>query len=96
MLLRVSTSVQAALLIFGPKPVYPPLAKAVRVHGTVRLQAVIGLDGNIRDLRLTSGPPLLVKAALDAVQQWRYRPTVLNGSPVEVATEVDVNFTLTQ
>jgi protein TonB len=96
MLLRVSTSVQAALLIFGPKPVYPPLAKAARVHGTVRLQAVIGVDGHIRNLCLTSGPPLLVKAALDAVQQWRYRPTVLNGSPVDVATEVDVNFTLTQ
>lgn len=94
--LRVSTSVQAALLIFGPRPVYPPLAKAARVQGTVRLQAVIGIDGNIRNLRLTSGPPLLVKAALDAVQQWRYRPTVLNGTPVEVATEVDVNFTLTQ
>lgn len=94
--LRVSTSVQAALLIFGPKPVYPPLAKAARVQGTVRLQAVIGIDGTIRNLRLTSGPPLLVQAAMAAVQQWRYRPTVLNGSPVEVATEVDVNFTLTQ
>ncbi len=94
--LRVSTSVQAALLIFGPKPAYPPLAKAARVQGTVRLQAIIGTDGNIRNLRLMSGPPLLVKSALDAVQRWRYRATVLNGTPVEVSTEVEVNFTLTQ
>lgn len=94
--LRVSTSVQAALLIFGPKPVYPPLARAARVQGTVRLQAIIGTDGNIRNLRVMSGPPLLVKAALDAVQRWRYRATVLNGTPVEVSTEVEVNFTLTQ
>lgn len=94
--IRVSTSVQAALLIFGPKPVYPPLAKAARVQGTVRLQAIIGTDGNIRNLRVISGPPLMVKSALEAVQRWRYRATVLNGSPVEVSTEVEVNFTLTR
>lgn len=94
--LRVSTSVQSALLIFGPKPVYPPLAKAARVQGTVRLQAIIATDGNIRNLRLMSGPPLLVKSALDAVQRWRYRATMLNGTPVEVSTEVEVKFTLTQ
>lgn len=94
--LRVSTSVQSALLKFGPKPLYPPLAKAARVQGSVRLTAVIGADGAIRDLRIISGPPLLVKAALDAVSTWRYQPTLLNGIPVEVITEVDVNFTLSQ
>jgi len=94
--LRVSTTVQSALLIFGPKPLYPPLARAARVQGTVRLTAIIGTDGAIRNLTLISGPPLLVRASLDAVQQWRYKPTLLNGSPVEVVTEVDVNFTLGQ
>ncbi len=94
--LRVSTNVQAALLIFGPKPVYPPLARATRQQGRVRLQAIVGADGAIRNLRLISGPPLLVESALEAVGRWRYRPTILNGVPVEVTTEVEVNFTLSQ
>jgi protein TonB len=94
--LRVSTTIQSALLIFGPKPVYPPLARAARVQGTVRLTAVIGTDGAIRNLKLISGPPLLVTASVQAVQQWRYKPTMLNGSPVEVITEIEVNFTLGQ
>lgn len=94
--LRVNSSVQGALLKYGPKPVYPPLAKAARVQGTVRLTAVVGTDGAIRNLRLMSGPPLLVKAAVDAVSTWRYQPTMLNGSAVDVITEIDVNFTLSQ
>ncbi|MCU1330212.1 MAG: TonB family protein [Bryobacterales bacterium] len=94
--LRVSTSVQSALLKFGPKPSYPPLAKAARVQGTVRLTAIVGTDGTIRNLRLISGPPLLVQAALQTVATWRYQPTLLNGVPVDVVTEVDVNFTLSQ
>jgi protein TonB len=94
--LRVSSSVQSALLKYGPKPMYPPLAKAARVQGTVRLTAVVGTDGAIRNLRLISGPPLLVKAAVDAVSTWRYQPTMLNGSPVDVITEIDVNFTLSK
>lgn len=94
--IAVGGVVQSALLTFSPRPVYPPLAKAARVQGTVRLNAIVGLDGSIRDLKLVSGPPLLVNAALDAVRRWRYRPTTLNGSVVEVITEIDVNFTLTQ
>ena len=94
--LRVGTGVQAARLLFGPKPPYPTLAKAARVQGTVRITAIIGTDGTIRNLQLINGPPLLVKAALDAVKQWRYQATMLNGSPVEVITEIDVNFTLSQ
>ena len=66
----------------------------MRAEGTVQLQAIIGLDGRIRDLRVTSGHPTLIQAAVDAVRQWVYQPTTLNGSPVEVLTTIDVNFTL--
>jgi protein TonB len=93
---QVSTGVQAAKLIFGPKPPYPPLAKAARVQGTVKIAAIIATNGAIKDLHVIGGPPLLVKAALDAVQQWRYQPTLLSGMAVEVITEIDVNFTLNQ
>jgi periplasmic protein TonB len=92
--IRVGGQVEAAKLIFGPKPEYPPLAKMARIQGTVRLEALIAKDGTIKDLKVLSGHPLLVKAALSAVQQWRYQPTLLNGQPVEVETEIDVNFTL--
>ena len=91
---RVSSGVQQANLIDAPKPVYPQLAKAARVQGTIKLQAVIAIDGSIKNLRVISGPPLLANAALDAVRRWQYKPTMLNGSPVEVITEIDVNFTL--
>ena len=93
-IVKVGGGVQAALLISAPKPAYPPLAKALRVQGTVKLEAVIGRDGSIRNLAVTAGPALLVKAALEAVAQWRYRPTLLNGEPVEVITEIEVNFRL--
>jgi protein TonB len=92
----VSTGVQAAKLIFGLKPVYPPLARASRTQGTVKLQAIIATDGSIRHLQVLGGPPLLTKAAVEAVQQWRYQPTRLNGSVVEVITEIDVVFMLNQ
>jgi periplasmic protein TonB len=88
--------VERAMLIYGPKPNYPQLAKFARVHGTVRLEAVIATDGTIKNLKVKSGHPLLVKAALEAVEQWRYQPTLLNGQPVEVETEIDVNFALGQ
>jgi protein TonB len=91
---RVGTGVQQALLIHEVKPPYPQLARQARISGTVRLAAVIARDGTIQRLQLVSGPPLLVKAALDAVQQWRYKPTLLSGEPVEVVTEIVVNFTL--
>jgi len=91
---RVGGDVQAAKLVHQVRPVYPPLARQARIQGTVRLQAVISRDGAIQNLQLTSGHPLLVPAALDAVRQWRYRPTTLNGENVEVLTQIDVNFTL--
>jgi protein TonB len=92
---RVGGDVEGAKLTFGPHPVYPAIAKAVRSQGTVKLEAIIAADGNIRNLRVVNGPPLLVNAALDAVRQWRYQPTLLNGIAVEVLTEIDVNFSLT-
>ncbi|MGA2476672.1 MAG: energy transducer TonB [Terriglobia bacterium] len=94
--IRVGGQVESARLIFQPKPEYPPLAKMARIQGTVRLEAIISKDGTIQDLKVVSGHPLLVKSALEAVQRWRYQPTLLNGEPVEVVTEVDVNFTLAE
>lgn len=91
---RVSVGVQAAKLIAGPTPLYPPLAKATRIQGTVRIQAIIQRDGAIGHLQVLSGPALLINAAVEAVQKWRYQPTLLNGEPVEVITEIDVNFAL--
>ncbi len=84
-----------AMLIERVTPVYPALARATRVSGTVVLSAVIGTDGRIRELKVVSGHPLLAPAALDAVRQWRYRPTLLGGAPVEVITTIQVHFTLT-
>ena len=92
--IRVGGNVQAANLIRKITPVYPPLAKQARVQGTVRFSAIIGKDGAIQNLQLVSGHPLLVPAATDAVKQWVYKPTLLNGEPVEVITQIDVNFTL--
>jgi protein TonB len=94
--IRIGGGVQSAKLMFGPRPVYPPLARTTRTQGMVRIQALIGRDGVIRNLQAVSGPPLLIAAAIEAVQQWRYQPTLLNGEPVEVITEIDVNFTLSQ
>jgi protein TonB len=94
--IRVGGQVEAAKLIYQPKPEYPPLAKMARIQGTVRLEAIISKDGTIQDLKVLSGHPLLVKSALEAVQRWRYQPTLLNGEPVEVVTEIDVNFTLAE
>ncbi len=93
--IRVGTMEQAKI-ISQPKPVYPQLAKQARISGTVRLAAIISEAGNIEELRVLQGHPLLVQAAVDAVQQWRYRPTFLNGVPVKVETTIDVIFTLSQ
>lgn len=92
--IRVGGNVQAANLIKKVTPVYPPLARQARVQGTVRFTAIIGKDGTIQNLQLVSGHPLLVPAATEAVKQWLYKPTMLNGEPVEVITQIDVNFTL--
>ena len=94
--IRVNGKVESARLIFQPKPDYPPAAKMARVQGVVRLDAVIGKDGTIQDLKVISGHPLLIEAAMDSVEKWRYQPTLLNGNAVEVATEIDVNFTLAE
>ena len=77
-------------------PQYPALAKSARIQGTVRFTAIIGKDGTIQNLQLVSGHPMLVASATEAVKQWVYRPTLLNGEPVEVITQIDVNFTLSQ
>lgn len=92
--IRVGGNVQAARLVRQPKPQYPPLARQARIQGTVRFNAIIGKDGKIANLTLVSGHPLLVPAATAAVKQWQYKPTLLNGEPVEVVTVIDVNFTL--
>ena len=94
--IRVGGNVQQAKLVSQPHPVYPPLAKQARISGTVELSAIIGKDGHIMDLKVVRGHPLLVQAALEAVRQWVYQPTLLNGEPVEVQTTIDVNFTLSQ
>jgi periplasmic protein TonB len=92
--IRIGGNVLAAMRISEVLPVYPPLAKAARISGTVKLIGIIGRDGTVQDLHVVEGHPLLVKAALDAVRQWRYRPTLLNGEPVEVTAPIDVRFVL--
>ena len=92
--IRQGGAVTAASLINRVQPVYPPLARQTRVSGTVRLHAIISKEGTVQQLEVMSGHPLLVQAALDAVRQWRYRPTLLNGEPVEVDTTIDVIFSL--
>jgi len=81
-------------LIRRVEPVYPPLAKSARIQGQVILVAIISKAGTIEKLHALSGHPMLVPAAVDAVSQWRYRPYILNSEPVEVETQVTVNFTL--
>ena len=91
---RVSAGVTSGLLVRKVNPVYPPLARQARISGTVVLRAVIGKDGAIQNLSLVGGHPMLAPAAIDAVKQWKYKPYLLNGEPVEVDTEIQVNFTL--
>jgi TonB family protein len=92
--IRVGGNVQKCNLIARVNPEYPPLAREARIQGTVRLQIVIGTEGRVFSVELVNGHPLLVQATKDAVQQWVYRPTFLNGQPVEVVTTVDVYFGL--
>jgi len=91
---RVSSGVVSGLLIRKVPPTYPPLARQARIQGTVILQAQISKTGDIENLTLVSGHPMLAPAAIEAVKQWKYRPYLLNGEPVEVDTQVQVNFTL--
>jgi periplasmic protein TonB len=94
--LRIGGIVQSAKLVRQLKPVYPQLAKQARIQGVVKLHALISREGTIEDLKVVSGHPLLVPSALETVKQWAYQPTLLNGEPVEVETDIDVNFTLSQ
>ena len=90
----VSGAAQQKKLVKMVKPAYPPEAKAKGVQGTVRLQAVIGKNGAVKELKVLRGPEELVPPSIKAVKQWLYEPTLLNGEPVEVITEIDVNYTL--
>jgi protein TonB len=90
----LSKGVTEGLLIRKVTPIYPKLAIISRQQGTVLLQAEIGREGTIQNLRVVSGPPLLINSAIDAVKQWRYRPYLLNNEPVEVETQITVKFTL--
>ena len=92
----VSGGVQLAKLVKKVIPEYPLLAKTARVSGVVHLVGVIARDGTIQNLQLISGHPLLARAAIEAVRQWVYEPTLLNGQSVEVIAPIDVNFTLGQ
>lgn len=92
--IRVSEGVEQGLLLQKVDPVYPPLAKQARIQGTVILQVVISKSGDVENVQLFSGHPLLASAAIDAVKQWKYKPYLLNGTPVEVETRVNVNFLL--
>jgi protein TonB len=92
--LRVSSGVATGMLVHQVKPQYPQLAIHARIQGTVLLEAVIGKDGKVHELQLVSGHPLLTPAAMEAVKQWRYRPYLLNGEPVDVNTQIAVIFTM--
>ena len=92
--ITIGGNVQQAKLIMQPKPVYPPLAKQARISGVVHLSAIIGKEGNVVNLAVISGHPLLIPSALESVRQWVYQKTLLNGEPLEVSTQIDVNYTL--
>jgi len=92
--IRVGGNVQAAKLIRQPLPIYPQIAKTAHISGTVILHAIIAKDGSVQEVMYISGPPLLMRSAMDAVKQWKYEPTLLSGQPVEVDTTISVVFTL--
>jgi protein TonB len=82
------------MLIHRVEPVYPPLARQIHTEGRVELRAIIGTDGTIQSLQIVTGDPLFQLSAREAVQQWRYRPTILNGQPVEIDTYITVIYTM--
>ncbi len=88
------TTIEPAMLLHRVEPIYPPLARQIHREGRVELRAIIATDGTIQSLEVLSGDPMFFQSALDAVRQWRYRPTILNGVPVEVETRVAVIYTL--
>jgi len=81
-------------IIYRVQPSYPPIARQARVQGAVELRAIISKTGTIENLIVISGPPMLSRSAIEAVRQWRYRPYLLNNEPIEVETEITVNFVL--
>jgi len=93
---RVSRSVMERLVVTKVAPEYPPDAKEQKIQGVVVLSVIIDKEGNVSEIQLISGHPLLAPAAIEAVKQWKYRSYLLNGSPVEVETQIQVNFTLRQ
>ena len=92
--MRLSEEVAEKMVSHRVEPVYPVIAKAARIQGTVRILVVIGKDGAIQDLHLMSGHPLLTQASLDAIKQWRYKPLLLDGQPIDAQTVVEVHYTL--
>jgi TonB family protein len=92
--IRVSSGVAQGLLVSKVQPEYPPDAKEQRIQGVVVLQAIIDKEGHVANLQLISGHPLLAPAAIEAVKQWKYKPYLLNNTPLEVDTQIQVNFTL--
>jgi protein TonB len=92
--IRVGGNVQDARVMHRVDAMYPPLAKQARIEGTVALDVLIAKDGHVMQVQNREGPAALIQAAVDAVKQWIYEPTLLNGNPVEVSTTVDVNFRL--
>jgi len=92
---RAGGDLQPGALIKRVNPVYPEILKLSHIGGTVRFSATIGRDGKLRDIQLVSGNHVLVQSATDAVKQWVYRPTTLNGEPIEVITQIDVEFSTT-
>jgi protein TonB len=94
--IRVGGNVMEAKMIHRVIPEYPKFARDMRISGVVRLVGIIGRDGKVRELKVVQGHPLLVNAAVSAVGQWLYSPTLLNGEPVEVIAPIDVNFTLSR
>lgn len=88
------TSIDPAMLTHRVEPVYPPLPKQMHREGRVELRAIIGIDGNIQSLQVVAGDPLFIQSALEAVQQWHYKPTILNGQPVEIDTHITVIYTM--
>lgn len=94
--LSVDSNVQLGKIVERVEPVYPPLARQTRIQGTVRLHAIVGTDGQVEQLEVISGHPLLIQAAMDAVRKWRYSPTTWNGQLVEVDTTIDVIFALAE
>ena len=93
---RVPARVAEANLVYDVAPKYPPEAGQARIEGTVVLLAVIRKDGTVEDVRVESGLPMLAQAAIEAVKQWRYRPYLLNGEPVEINSQITINFTLSR